>query len=155
MEVGLAGEIALPGGWHPRLRACSMPIIDSGEPEIKLHISCLPDACFRVKSQIASAIKTVYPFNSHNSSCTDDPVSVEMSANDESFIFEEEQSPSKARPRPQSRGPGQTGSKLSPEAQKARDDALRQELASVRKVNEAIEGVLASLQKAKTNMKVG
>lgn len=37
--------------------------------------------------------------------------------------------------------------------QQARDQSLRQELASVRKVNEAIEGVLASLEKAKTNMK--
>ena len=132
-----------------------MPINDSGEPKIKLHISCLTDAYLRVKSQIASATKTVYPFDSHSSSCTADPAGVEMSTNDESLTFEEEQSPSKARPRPQSRGPGQTGSKLSPEVQKARDDVLRQELASVRKVNEAIEGVLASLQKAKTNMKVG
>jgi hypothetical protein len=36
----------------------------------------------------------------------------------------------------------------------AKDIALRQELASVRKVNEAIEGVIHSLQQAQNNMKV-
>lgn len=36
----------------------------------------------------------------------------------------------------------------------AHEAKLRQELASVRKVNEAIEGVLGSLEKAKDNMKV-
>lgn len=37
----------------------------------------------------------------------------------------------------------------------SRDAALRQELANVRKVNETIEGVIESLDKAKTNMTVG
>lgn len=36
----------------------------------------------------------------------------------------------------------------------AREDILRQELTNVRKVNEAIEGVIQSLDKAKQNMKV-
>lgn len=38
--------------------------------------------------------------------------------------------------------------------QQAREETLRQELASVRKVNEAIESVIESLEKAKENMKV-
>ncbi|KIX02984.1 uncharacterized protein Z518_06534 [Rhinocladiella mackenziei CBS 650.93] len=37
--------------------------------------------------------------------------------------------------------------------QEAREDTLRQELQSVRQVNEAIEGVIQSLEKAKDNMK--
>lgn len=45
-------------------------------------------------------------------------------------------------------------SKPKHEDQQARDQALRQELAAVRKVNETIEGVIESLDKAKTNMKV-
>lgn len=36
----------------------------------------------------------------------------------------------------------------------ARETSLRAELASVRKVNEAIEGMVESLNKAQTNMKV-
>ena len=40
------------------------------------------------------------------------------------------------------------------ENQEAKDHALRQELASVRKVNETIEGVISSLEKAKENMGV-
>ena len=40
------------------------------------------------------------------------------------------------------------------EDQEARDQALRRELADVRRVNETIEGVIQSLEKAKTNMKV-
>ena len=42
----------------------------------------------------------------------------------------------------------------SPEDEKARQEALKQELASVKKVNEAIEGVLQSLERAKSNVKV-
>ena len=38
--------------------------------------------------------------------------------------------------------------------QESRDESLRQELANVRKVNETIEGVIQSLERAKTNMKV-
>ncbi|KAF2424269.1 hypothetical protein EJ08DRAFT_737193 [Tothia fuscella] len=38
------------------------------------------------------------------------------------------------------------------EAEKLRDVALRQELANVRKINEVIEGVVESLEKAKSNM---
>jgi hypothetical protein len=37
----------------------------------------------------------------------------------------------------------------------AKESALRQELASVRKVNEAIEGVIYNLEQAQNNMKVG
>lgn len=40
------------------------------------------------------------------------------------------------------------------EKQESKDDALRKELVSVRKVNEAIEGVIQSLDKAKTSMSV-
>ena len=46
-------------------------------------------------------------------------------------------------------------SKPSHEDQEAREQALRQELASVRKVNETIEGVIENLKKAKQNMGVG
>jgi hypothetical protein len=38
--------------------------------------------------------------------------------------------------------------------QQERDETLRQELESVRQVNEVIEGVIHSLRKAKDNMKV-
>lgn len=40
------------------------------------------------------------------------------------------------------------------EAAKERDVALRQELENVRKINEVIEGVVESLEKAKSNMDV-
>jgi hypothetical protein len=40
------------------------------------------------------------------------------------------------------------------EAEKQRDIALRQELENVRKINEVIEGVVESLEKAKSNMGV-
>lgn len=40
------------------------------------------------------------------------------------------------------------------EDEESRDAALRRELASVRKVNEAIEGVVQNLERAKANMKV-
>ncbi|KAK5088802.1 hypothetical protein LTR05_003024 [Lithohypha guttulata] len=65
-----------------------------------------------------------------------------------SATYHDEQSPARTQQRSQHRDV-----KVSPEAEKAREDALRQELASVRKVNQAIEGVLESLQKAKANMK--
>ena len=47
------------------------------------------------------------------------------------------------------------GQQNSAEDAATREANLRQELASVRKVNEAIEGVIESLNKAKANMKVG
>ena len=47
------------------------------------------------------------------------------------------------------------GPRPSYEDTEARDAALRQELASVRKVNEAIEGVIQNLNRAQTSMKVG
>lgn len=75
-----------------------------------------------------------------------------MSNDDDLSMLEDEQSPSEVRVRPQSRHANQDLS--SAEAQKSREEGLRQELASVKKVNEAIEGVLASLDKAKSNMKV-
>jgi len=79
-----------------------------------------------------------------------------MASNDDSFQLDIEQSPSRAKSRPQSRGANHatSDSKSKQEAEKSREEALRQELASVKKVNEAIEGVLQSLEKAKANMKV-
>ncbi len=47
-----------------------------------------------------------------------------------------------------------TASKPTYEEQQSHDASLRQELASVRKVNETIEGVIESLERAKGNMKV-
>jgi len=76
-----------------------------------------------------------------------------MASNDDSFQLETGQSPSKVRSRPQSRGANH-GTSGNTEADKSREEALRQELASVKKVNETIEGVLHSLEKAKANMKV-
>ena len=80
-----------------------------------------------------------------------------MTSNDDSFQLDTEQSPSRAKSRPQSRGAnhGTSDSKSKQEAEQSREEALRQELASVKKVNEAIEGVLQSLEKPKANMKVG
>jgi hypothetical protein len=46
------------------------------------------------------------------------------------------------------------GAKPSFEEQQSKDAALMQELVSVRSVNEAIEGVIESLKKAKNSMKV-
>lgn len=64
-------------------------------------------------------------------------------------------SPTATRSRPQSKHNGPSSSSRTPaEANTAREESLRQELASVKKVNQAIEGVLESLTKAKTNMKV-
>src|SRR5271163_3557228 len=40
------------------------------------------------------------------------------------------------------------------EQEQTREEALREELASVRRVNETIEGVIESLEKAKSSMKV-
>lgn len=81
-----------------------------------------------------------------------------MASNDDSFQLEAEQSPSRVKSRPPSRGanhgPGPSGTQSTSNSDKSRDEALRQELASVKKVNEAIEGVLQSLEKAKANMKV-
>ena len=47
-----------------------------------------------------------------------------------------------------------TTAKPTYQEQQAREDSLRQELESVRRVNETIEGVIQSLAKAKDNMKV-
>lgn len=74
-----------------------------------------------------------------------------MSNNDDLSLLDEEQSPSEVRARPQSRNANQS---VPSAAQKSQEESLQQELASVKKVNEAIEGVLASLEKAKSNMKV-
>jgi DASH complex subunit Duo1 len=43
---------------------------------------------------------------------------------------------------------------MSHDEQNAQDEALRRELHSVRKVNEAIEGAIESLAKARNSMKV-
>ena len=65
---------------------------------------------------------------------------------------------SPARPAPMA--DKQQSGKMAPSAKPTHDDqdaqnqALRQELANVRKVNETIEGVIQSLDKAKTDMKV-
>ena len=60
-------------------------------------------------------------------------------------------SPSKA----ESTGKQATTSKPTYQEQQEHDQNLRQELQSVREANEAIEGVVQSLRKAKDNMKVG
>lgn len=74
-----------------------------------------------------------------------------MANNDDFSLLEDEQSPSEVRARPVNRHASQSIS--SSEAQKSREESLRQELASVKRVNETIKGLLASLEKAKTNMK--
>jgi hypothetical protein len=65
-------------------------------------------------------------------------------------------SPAKPAPKSSKLQSGKTlqTAKPSHEDQEAKDQALRQELANVRKVNETIEGVIQTLDKAKTNMKV-
>lgn len=75
-----------------------------------------------------------------------------MSQNDDLSLLDSDQSPSDLRSRTQGRTVPQNVS--SAEAQKSQEESLRQELANVKRVNEAIEGVLASLDKAKANMKV-
>lgn len=77
---------------------------------------------------------------------------LDMANNDNFSLLEDEQSPSEVRARPHSRNANQNMPNA--EAQKSQEESLRQELANVKKVNEAIEGVLASLDKAKANMKV-
>ncbi len=59
-------------------------------------------------------------------------------------------SPSK----PEGTGKQSNAAKPTYQEQQERDEGLRQELQSVRHVNEAIEGVIQSLRKAKDNMKV-
>lgn len=73
---------------------------------------------------------------------------------DDISLLEDDQSPPQIKARQQSRNANLGHNVSSSEAQRSREDALRQELASVKNVNEAIEGVLASLEKAKANMKV-
>lgn len=65
-------------------------------------------------------------------------------------------SPAKPAPTTNKQQSGNPAQSLKPthEDQEGRDQALRQELANVRKVNETIEGVIQSLDKAKTNMRV-
>lgn len=70
-----------------------------------------------------------------------------MAANDDSSLLDDPQTPSVTRARSQSKT-------AAADKAMSRDDMLRQELANVRKVNEAIEGVLKSLDKTKANMKV-
>lgn len=48
----------------------------------------------------------------------------------------------------------QSTTKPTYQEQQQRDEILRQEVQNVRQVNEAIEGVILSLRKAKENMKV-
>lgn len=72
--------------------------------------------------------------DSHNASSKNDQL-------DESLW----DSPSKPEPYP---------AKPTYQEQEERDGSLRQELDHVRQVNEAIEGVIQSLRKAKDNMKV-
>jgi hypothetical protein len=65
---------------------------------------------------------------------------------------------SPVKPAPKSKGQASRpvhAPKPNYEDNETRDAALRQELANVRKVNETIEGVIQSLDKAKTNMNVG
>jgi DASH complex subunit Duo1 len=65
-------------------------------------------------------------------------------------------SPMKPAQKPTQEHSSKTGAPSKPkyQDQEVREQALRQELASMRKVNETIEGVIQSLDKAKTNMKV-
>ncbi len=65
-------------------------------------------------------------------------------------------SPAKSAPESEQQQSGKTAqsSKLSYEDQETKDKALRQELANVHRVNETVEGVLQSLDKARTNMRV-
>ncbi|KAJ9610521.1 hypothetical protein H2200_005298 [Cladophialophora chaetospira] len=55
--------------------------------------------------------------------------------------------------RPEATGKQTNSAKSTYQEQQERDQVLRQELQSVRQVNEAIEGVILSLRKAKDNMK--
>lgn len=50
--------------------------------------------------------------------------------------------------------PAQSNARLGTDSNDAHETSLRQELENVRKVNEAIEGVIQSLEKAKSNMVV-
>jgi DASH complex subunit Duo1 len=63
-------------------------------------------------------------------------------------------SPSKSKPPPPQKNPQLHSRKMSHDEQNAQDEALRRELHSVRKVNEAIEGAIESLAKARNSMKV-
>lgn len=79
-----------------------------------------------------------------------------MAANDDDFsIVIDDHTPSTSKARPQSRNANHEVSHSNVEAEKSREESLRQELAGVKKVNESIEGLLQSLEKAKANMKVG
>lgn len=79
-----------------------------------------------------------------------------MSGQDDMSLLEDLESPSKVKARSQSRSANNASSaKTSQESGKTHEDALRQELGHVKKVNETIEGLLTSLQKAQANMKVG
>jgi len=79
-----------------------------------------------------------------------------MAANDDDFsIVIDEHTPSTSKARPQSKNANHELSHSNIEAEKSREESLREELASVKKVNESIEGLLQSLEKAKANMKVG
>ena len=65
-------------------------------------------------------------------------------------------SPAKPAPKSKKQHSGKVAQQPKPSYgdQETRDQALRQELANVRKVNETIEDVIHSLDKAKTNVKV-
>jgi DASH complex subunit Duo1 len=63
-------------------------------------------------------------------------------------------SPSKAKPHTPHTNTQSRQKETSYEKQNAREEALRRELESVRRVNEAIEGAIESLAKAKNSMKV-
>ena len=77
-------------------------------------------------------------------------------SNDEDLDESLWDSPAKPAPKSSRQQSGKTSQTAKPnhEDQEAKDRALRQELANVRKVNETIEGVIQSVDKAKTNMKV-
>lgn len=80
-----------------------------------------------------------------------------MASNDDDDDFSlmvDEPSPSTSKARSQSRNAHHGASSSNTEADQSREESLRHELANVKKVNEAIEGVLQSLEKAKVNLKV-
>lgn len=63
-------------------------------------------------------------------------------------------SPKKPQPSSQQTNASSRNREMSYEEKGAHEEALRRELESVRKVNEAIEGIIESLDKARNSMKV-
>lgn len=62
---------------------------------------------------------------------------------------------SNAKPQSTHRSTHSRKAETTSEKQNARDEALGRELQTVRKINEALEGAIESLAKARSSMKVG